>query len=522
MLETFKYLDFLPQGYCVLDKDQKVCFWNRSLEIWSSLDRSMVLGVNIRVICPKLSNDSYRLRLVNAIETRTPAIFSAQIHSHLIPCKSENDEMQTHQTYVIPLDNDFTAIVVENVTKTFQVINKYRDLVSDLELAKEEAIIAEQTKSRFLANMSHEIRTPLNGIIGFCEEIAADKDLKDEHRDLLNMVLSCGKSLSVIINDVLDYSKLDANKMTLDPKPININQSLSAMVEFHHQSKINLHAKLNFSSEVDDETWIEIDDVRLNQVIGNLISNALKFTKVGNVDVMVSMSQLQEDSRLIIRVKDSGIGMNQEQLDKLFEPFQQADTSTTRNFGGTGLGLSIAKAFLDLMNAQIKVESEPNKGTTFTIDIPCSTCEAPKTQEKQSLTEILASSDIKSLKVLVAEDNHTNRLLIEKQLDRLKLQSDFANNGLEALNMIQEKPYDLILMDCQMPVMDGYESCRRIRELQKISQPTIIALTANVLKEEIDLCYKSGMDGVLAKPLSIRDLASQLRALVVQQEKRAS
>ena len=524
MHEYFRHLDYLPHGYCILDQDMKVCYWNRSLELWSTLDRSMVEGVNIRVICPKLGNGSYKMRFENALKSRIPVVFSAQIHGHLIPCKGEDDKMQVHQTYVVPLDETYSAIVVENVTKNFNVLSRYRELVNKLSIAEQEAVQAEQTKSRFLANMSHEIRTPLNGIIGFCEDIVADDDLKEDHRNLLNMVIDCGKNLGVIINDVLDYSKLEASKVTLDPKPCSIHRCMEMIIEFHRKSNTNRDVTLEFNSSVDESVWLEIDDVRLSQVMGNLISNALKFTKSGLVTVTLSIEDTVSRRDLFLTVKDTGIGMTDEQVNRLFQPFEQADTSTTRNFGGTGLGLAIIKAFLDLMEAEVSVDSTPGKGTEFTLRMPCKESDVQaKTDSSNSISiaSIAESREFSGIKILVAEDNLTNRMLIERQLQRLAVTCEFAVNGHEAVQFVKENSYDLVLMDCQMPIMDGYEATRAIRLLE-INQPLIVALTANVLKEEVDLCHESGMDAVLSKPLPIKELAKFLQKLSHQNKKQAS
>lgn len=493
--EFLKYLDHLPQGFCIFDDKLNVLYWNQSLEILTDLERKLVVGVNLRVLCSKLNEDSYRLRLRHALASRSPIVFSAELHGRIFPSKEEGSSF--HQTYMVPLDKDLNALIVEDVSKTYGVIHDYRQLVSKLTVAEQAAKKAEKLKSNFLANMSHEIRTPLHGIIGFCEEVLSDPNLSDKHRESLNMVLQSGQNLSLIVNDILDYSKIEANKLEIDPCPVHLKSLFDSLGQLHEKSIRKKSIEFKWDVNFLDDQWVKIDTLRLQQIFNNLITNAIKFTEKGKVEAGFYLDKRQDLLRVVGIVKDTGIGMSEEHLQSLFVPFQQADPSTTRIFGGTGLGLSIVKGLVDRMGGTISVSSKEGEGSCFEVSLPC--VRTAPLVKIASVRQQVNGTEEAPLRILVAEDNEINRALLQHQLGKNPVYHlDFACNGLEAIQHFQQNSYDIVIMDCHMPIMDGYEAARKIKEQN--SKVPIIALTASVLRHEVEDAHQSGMDVVVGKP----------------------
>lgn len=378
--------------------------------------------------------------------------------------------------------------------------------------ARREQIAAEkanQSKSEFLATMSHEIRTPMNGVLGMTE-LMEDSSLSAEQRRYLQMIRQSGETLLAIINDILDLSKIEAGKLKLEQRPFD----LPALIE--EQRKLFLPRAENKGLELSCVTPSGMnrnyigDVVRLRQVLSNLIANAIKFTPKGSVKVILAVVRDDIDStELRISVQDTGIGINPEQQRRIFESFAQADNSTTRRFGGTGLGLAISRQLVEMMGGSIELSSEENRGSTFWVEIQlpkASSSTVLATQEARE-EETHSQPQIPLLgRVLLAEDHEVNQEYAYQLLNGLGLETEIANNGREALERYLEHRFDLILMDCQMPEMDGYQTTRTIRGLEE-EHPEwpytpVIALTANALEGDRYKCFSAGMDDYLAKPFS--------------------
>lgn len=383
--------------------------------------------------------------------------------------------------------------------------------------AEEAALRAEQSekaKEEFLANMSHEIRTPMNAIMGMTR-LLIDKDPKETQKRYLRAIRQSSDNLLVIINDILDLSKIDAGKMELEQVPFilrNLLNNLEEIMKFKSEEK-----NLAFSIEIDDNIpeCIIGDPVRLNQILINLTGNAIKFTESGYVKVICKLLKRENDRQLIsFIVKDTGVGIASDKLDGIFESFSQADKATTRKFGGTGLGLSISKKLVDLAGGKIIAESELGKGSEFRVELPFETGDpALAIDNKQNvvINDAILQHD---LQILLVEDNEFNQMVaidsIESYFSNAKI--DVAENGKIALEKLKAKNYSLILMDVQMPVMDGYETSREIRLLtdkQKRLIP-IVAMTASVIKSEVDKCYESGMTDFISKPFETEDLIQKI------------
>ncbi|MDI4667858.1 ATP-binding protein [Pseudoalteromonas shioyasakiensis] len=390
--------------------------------------------------------------------------------------------------------------------------DRFRVLSQDLTQAKKTAEHTTKVKSEFLANMSHEIRTPMNGILGMARQLSRTS-LSHEQMKMLNIIQSSGSGLLVIINDILDISKIEASKIELESVPIHLNSLLDELQHLFKEQAQSKHIKLNISvAEEYQHCVFFADEARLKQVLINLIGNAIKFTEKGNVTLNVRINELDGDDLSInFSVIDTGIGIANENLGKLFEAFSQADTSITRRFGGTGLGLAISSKLLNLMDAPLQVESEVGQGSHFYFDLKTtqvieqSKFEAETRQESEE-----EQADFSSLHVLVVEDNDINQVVIEAMLNEFGISSiKIAGDGEQAIALCKEhsgennlqNSFDIIFMDMQMPVLDGPQATIRIREMPEYRAIPIIALTANVLEADKQRCFAAGMNDFVAKPI---------------------
>jgi PAS domain S-box-containing protein len=403
---------------------------------------------------------------------------------------------------------EWTAAYDEEIKRIYATAKDITGKAELEELLMQNKIEAEKAKAKdiFLANMSHEIRTPLNAIIGF-NEILAQTNLNHDQRKKVEIISTASKTLSVIINDILDLSKLESGKLELDAHPFRIENACKQVIQLHSSRAKSKGIKLFFSYDNEIPELINGDEVRLSQILINLLSNAIKFTEKGHVELKVREAERYGNStRIVFSVADTGIGIPKEKIKKIFERFSQAETYTTRLYGGTGLGLSIVKSLIELHDGSINVKSRQGEGSVFSFSI---TYEISGEYENPEPHEELAYSEktdkLSGIKLLLVEDNEHNQLLATSVLEKFGIQPDIANNGKQAIEKLRENTYNIILMDIQMPIMDGISTTEEIRKQLQLNTP-IIACSAHAMSSERKKCLENGMNDYISKPYTEKTL----------------
>jgi signal transduction histidine kinase/DNA-binding response OmpR family regulator len=638
-------INFLPDATFVINRDGVVISWNRAIEKISGIKAGSILGKG---------NYEYALAFY---KLRRPMLIDLVLHPDL-SLEKDYEQIKWQEDGTVVGDS-FTpdmqgkpafllgsaAVLYDSEGTIYGAIESIRDITDrkmaeeDLKSAKNRAESATKSKSKFLANMSHEIRTPMNAVIGM-SDLLLQMDPKVEQREYLETIRNSGNALMAIINDILDYSKIDGDKLKLDIKPFDLARCIEVSMDLVAASAAEKGLELTYFQDESVPTMLAGDENRLRQILTNLLGNAVKFTERGEVALSVSSSPLQDNKTILnFVIKDTGIGISQENLGKLFQPFTQVDSSTTRYYGGTGLGLAISRKLVEMMGGKISVESAAGKGSTFFFSVKCDVpaqndvkagedlplakksvliiessesvrnmltkaaeswkmkprtipggkeaaellrrdkydylimdAVLPDTDRGLLLSQIRAmqshpfivmvshlgsrlerdplvrgylSKPIKPLQlkhllesmlvpktleetqpgrkpqmgqpknrkdlaILLAEDNPVNQKVALSMLKRLDYRADVANHGLEVISSLEKKDYDVILMDIQMPEMDGLEATRSIREQKAKKQPCIIAMTAYALDGDREEFLKAGMDNYLSKPIRIDELKTAL------------
>ncbi|MDI1303220.1 MAG: 7TM diverse intracellular signaling domain-containing protein [bacterium] len=408
------------------------------------------------------------------------------------------------------------GIVMQQALLSLGLASRLNTLKAE-KLQREQDILRERTeneaKGDFLAKMSHEIRTPMNAVLGLTH-LLQDSPLNTLQRRHVDLIDSAGQSLLDLINDILDYSRLNAGKLQLEHTVFNLHELLDECASMFRVSAEQKNLNFIFTLDSQVPEWVSGDPFRLRQVLNNLLSNAIKFTPHGEVELQAQGRGGKNTGHFIlcVQVRDTGIGLRRQAISQLFQAFQQADVSTTRKYGGSGLGLAISRQLLEMMKGTIDVESTPGRGSCFRFTLPLEVSTAPA---KNPATAIVSTVDLSHLKVLVVEDQPVNRIVIAGMLQRLGIHPLYGENGQEALDVLAQHPeIDLVLMDCEMPVMDGYEATRQLRRREAAERGAhrpVIALTAHAMPEHRERCLAAGMDDHLSKPLSLAALSGCLQ-----------
>lgn len=390
--------------------------------------------------------------------------------------------------------------------------------------ATAEAQRALKVKTEFLANISHEIRTPMNGIIGMTQ-IMLDGNSSPENRGRLEIIRDCGRTLLSLINDILDFSKLESGSVEFEAQPFDLISAARGTVELFRPLAQQKNLEIRLTVDETIPHWYVGDVTRVSQVLTNLLSNAIKFTSQGHIDVMIDslVESLSSGHHLVhISVKDSGIGIPNDLQNRLFRSFSQVDASITRRFGGTGLGLAICRSLCENMGGRIWVTSEVGKGSNFEF-----TFFAAETSKPAIVSPAVAApveeKPTAPIRILLVEDNTINQVVALAFLKKLGQAAEVANNGLEALEKLQEKRFDLVLMDCHMPKMDGFECMRQIaKRWPKDDRPKVVAMTASARKEDEALCREAGMEGFVTKPIDMKSLRALVEEVQVKVAEKAT
>ena len=495
-------VDAMPDGLAFFDAEDRLVLWNaRYSEVNPELAPHLKVGLTFRDLLQIGVDES---RYPEAIGREDAWIDERIKVRQNLSCSME--QMVASERWLRVQDRR----TAEGGTVT--VCNDITDLKRDAQAladARDAAEAANVAKSQFLANMSHEIRTPLNGVIGLAQAMAKT-DLDANQREMLELMQASGRSLQTLLSDILDLARVESGKLELTEDAFNLSLAVREAAQLYAENARDKHLGFHVDVDLDDGLWVRGDVVRLKQVLTNLVSNAIKFTSQGFVGLTVQRGQ-GADGRATLRftVEDTGIGFDAATRDRLFQRFEQADGAITRKFGGSGLGLSICRQLAEMMGGDLDCESEPGGGSAFILTVPLVECEAPTA--RASAAEVSRAD--RPARVLVADDHPTNRRVIELILAQSAAEVVMVENGAQAAETFRAGSFDLVLMDMQMPVMDGLTATREIRlhEVAMGQAPTpIVMLTANAMPEHVAAGRAAGADHHLAKPFN----AAELLALV--------
>jgi len=504
-------MDSLPDLIYVKDADGRYLTVNRSLRrLWGNPPLESVVGKTVFEFARADLARHYHQDDQYVLETGRAIVDSEE------RVVTSSGETRTYSTTKVPLSDAQGQVI--GLVGIDRDITRRKQFEEDLRQARQAADSANRAKSDFLANMSHEIRTPLNAVIGMTDLLLA-AELGGQHHEYLEIIRDAGESLMVVINDILDFSKIEAGHLQLEVRDFHLpevvhNATRALQLRARHR-KLDLNCQI----EASVPEWIRGDSVRIRQVLTNLIGNAIKFTDEGEVAVRVSrVLRDTGEPALQFSVRDTGIGIPADKLDHVFKAFAQADASTTRRYGGTGLGLAICTRLVKAMGGHFQVQSTVGKGSDFTFQIPlvagsASVPEEPRPTPPPAMALIQAQAA--GMNILLAEDSRMNQVLAIGILERGGHSVTVANNGREAIQAFRSRSFDLVLMDIQMPEVDGLQATEAIRDHERATggHVPIIAMTAHALTGDRERCLAAGMDGDLSKPIRLNDLIGLIRRL---------
>lgn len=507
-------LEHMSQGIIMVDANRRVRVWNRRLTELLELPEHLLVGEPAfdDILRWQWEAGEFGKDFGDAETWLRNFILSGGITDEPHRYERRRPNGTVLEVRSIPLPGG-------GIVRTYSDVTLRKQSEEALRSARDEADRAARAKSDFVAMMSHEIRSPMSGLLGIVE-LLREANLEPEHARMIELAHGSATSLLGVLNDVLDFSKIEAGAIPVVPEPVELRSLIKAIIDPLVPSAATKGIALASSVAEDVPDCISVDALRLRQILVNLLSNAIKFTPAGSIDVIVSRAALgSSDAALCFSVTDTGIGMEADVIARLFEPFTQADASTTRNFGGTGLGLSISRRLAHLLGGDLGVISRPGEGSTFTLTLPAVVAAMPF-EPAQAPGAVADPVAVGSLRVLVVEDSPTNRWLAQRQLERLGLSVDGVEDGYGALDKVATCHYDLVLTDCHMPGMDGTILASHIRmaEATRSDRRTpIVGLTADITDTMRQRCLAAGMDGVEIKPINLKRLEFVLRQLFQRQ-----
>lgn len=478
------------------DLKGKITYVNDNFCKISGYSRGELLGKDHRVLNSSLHPKKFFKNMWDTIQSGN--VWHGEIRNR----KKNGDYYWVDSTLVPFVDN--SGMIKKYVAIRFDITGK-----KEQELYLKEAA---QSKANFLATMSHEIRTPLNGVIGMATLLKEEK-LSEDGKKYVATMLNSGQDLLNLINDILDFSKIEAGKINLESINFNFDETISHVVSLFYPKAKEKGLKLTIKRDNNAPEWLTGDPSRLKQVVSNLISNSIKFTEKGQIEISYSLKSFDRGEYTFqVSISDTGIGMDKKALQRVFNQFEQADNSTSRNYGGSGLGLAISRSICTAMGGNIWVESNPGKGSTFFFTMRFKKGNSINFEgHNLPKDNSIKIAETNPLSLLVADDNSTNRLIIKKFLEQFGYEADIVNDGKEVLKAIALKSYDAILLDIHMPELDGYEVTKTIRSISRESErPWIVALTASASAEDKNKCFKVGMNDFVSKPVTKESLLSAI------------
>jgi len=521
--QDFDNFNYLPVGVFIINSNKEICFWNNVLAEYSGFSQEQVINKIFTIVLPKFDNPYYNYQIENVLKGGPTVYFSSELHSQFVFEKKNDDCFKSHSTTITALpdkkNNNFYALfaIIDESTQTNSIKEhlktskelraeiEHRKLVEmELTKAKELAEENNRLKSAFLANMSHEIRTPMNGIIGFCQLLAKGNQSEEKKKIFTDIIIDSSNHLLAVIEDILEISKIETNQINLSEELFSLNTlMLEVFVFFKTKATEKNISFFLHKSLPDEQDNILTDKQKLKQILFNLISNAIKFTHKGYIKFGYNI----EDNYITFFVEDTGIGISDDKYQQIFERFQQADNSLTKKYGGTGLGLAICKAYVKLLGSEIHIASELGKGSVFYFNLPFKHTNNGNTYVDLQQCHL---DNNKRKTILLAEDEETNALLMQELLEELNIRMIHAKNGKEALKLIENhKNIDLILMDIQMPVLNGIDTFHELRK--RNYQMPVIAISAYCSKDDIENFTKHGFDDFIAKPIVNGEFEKKIR-----------
>ena len=496
-------LSTIPALVYFKDTNLKYILVNKSFERFVNLPFYGIQGKMVEELIPEYKTNNYAEMELEVIHSGLP------LYNIEEAIEKDGKEVWLTTNLAPYRDNEGEIIGLVGISWDITFRKNYEN---ELQEAKEQAEEGTRAKSEFLANMSHEIRTPMNGIIGMAE-ILKQADLGEQEKENLDILISSTRSLLSLVNDILDISKIEAGKIDLEEHPFNIRKTLEGIINAYLAGAGEKDISLYLSIHHNIPEYVSGDELRLKQILSNLLSNAIKFTDTGSVTLDVIITTEDKKSYTIaFKISDTGIGIPDHKIKDLFAEYSQSDVSISRRFGGTGLGLNIVYKLVNLMDGSIEVTSKLTEGTQFLIQI--SFHKTDFVEEEDSGIKAVSYKNLKKHSILLAEDNVINQKITIINLQQLGHDIDLAENGIEAWEKYKEKEYDIILMDIQMPEMDGIEVTHLIRDYEAENpsrqRTRIIALTANILGQDAEYCLSEGMDAYIAKPFRFEDILEKI------------